>query len=311
MSDRQAGGIIRALVVDPEATDGMRLTEISEPTAAADQVVVDVHHVSLNHGDLNDATSGRLEPGAVLGSDAAGVVVRAAAHGGGPVAGARVVALAQGAFAQRIAVDVENVAEVPVGVGLDAAAALPVAGLAALQALRAGRLARGDRVLVTGASGGVGRYAVAIASLAGAHVIASVGSTLRGAGLAEAGATEVVVGLDQVIDPVDLVIDNVGGPQMVDAWHRLATGGNLQSVGWTSGEPAVFAPYSTIGPARSLSSFLIQAPVGEDLAELVDHVAAGRIRPEIGWRGPFDRFPDAISAIRERRLNGKAILDAP
>jgi NADPH:quinone reductase-like Zn-dependent oxidoreductase len=300
---------IRALVVDAEAIDGMRLTEIPEPGVGSDQVVIEVHHLSLNHGDLNDAKSGRLAPGAVLGSDAAGVVVRAASDGHGPAVGARVVALARGAFADRIAVEVENLAEVPPSVGLDAAAALPVAGLAALQALRAGGLAAGRRVLVTGASGGVGRFAVAIAALAGAHVIASVSSSARGAGLVQIGAAEVIIGLDEFRGPVDLVIDNVGGPRMVDAWQQLAVGGSLQSVGWTSAEPAVFAPYSTIGPPRTLASFLIQAPVGNDLAELVDLVAGGRLRPEIGWRGPLDRFADAVDAIRARRVNGKAILD--
>jgi NADPH2:quinone reductase len=300
---------IRALVVDPEAPDGMRLTEIAEPGVDPDQAVIDVHYVSLNHGDLNDARSGRLEPGAVLGSDAAGVVVRAASNGRGPAAGARIVALATGAFADRIAVDVENVADVPPSVGLDAAAALPVAGVAALQALRAGGLASGQRVLVTGASGGVGRFAVVIAARAGAHVIASVGSSARRAGLVQAGAAQVIVGLDELSSPIDLVIDNVGGPQMADAWQRLAVGGNLQSVGWTSAEPATFAPYSTIGPPRTLASFLIKAPVGNDLTELVDLVADGRLRPEIGWRGPLDRFADAVEAIRARQVSGKAILD--
>jgi NADPH:quinone reductase-like Zn-dependent oxidoreductase len=223
--------------------------------------------------------------------------------------GARVVALARGAFAHRIAVDVEDIAEVPDSAGLDDAAALPVAGLAALQALRAGGLASGRRVLITGASGGVGRFAVVIAALAGAHVIASVGSCTRSAGLAEAGAAEVIVGLDELSEPVDLVIDNVGGPQLVDAWQRLAVGGSLQSVGWTSGEPAVFAPYSTIGPPRTLASFLIQAPVGDDLAELVGLVADGRLRPEIGWRGGLDRYAEAVHEIRARRVNGKAVLD--
>ncbi|HTE64036.1 MAG TPA: zinc-binding dehydrogenase [Solirubrobacteraceae bacterium] len=301
---------VRAVVVDPAAPEGMRLGAVPEPVADPGQVVVDVHHVSLNRGDLNDATSGRLEPGAVLGSDAAGIVVRAASDGRGPAPGTRVVALARGAFAERIAVDVDDVADVPAAVELDAAAALPVAGLAAIQALRAGGLASGKRVLVTGASGGVGRFAVAIAASAGAHVIASVGSAARGAGLARIGAAEVVVGLDDVREPVDLIVDNVGGPQLVGAWQRLAAGGDLQSVGWTSGEPAAFPPYSTIGPPRTLSSFLIQGPVGADLSELVELVAAGRLRPEIGWRGSLERVREAAGEIRARRVDGKAILDA-
>ena len=86
---------IRALVVDPSAPERLRLTEAPEPVAGSSQVLIDVHHVSLNHGDLNDARSGRVPPGAVLGSDAAGVVTQLAADGSGPQLGTRVVALAR------------------------------------------------------------------------------------------------------------------------------------------------------------------------------------------------------------------------
>jgi NADPH:quinone reductase len=110
-------------------------------------------------------------------------------------------------------------------------------------------------VLITGASGGVARFAVQLAAHAGAHVIASVGSVARGQGLGERGADEVVVGLDELKQPIHVILDNVGGPQLVAAWRLLAPGGSLQSIGWTSGEPAVFPPYSTIGPAKSISSF--------------------------------------------------------
>jgi NADPH:quinone reductase len=267
-----------------------------------------VHHASLNRGDLNDARSGRVPAGAVLGSDAAGVVARAAAEGG-PRAGTSVVALAPGAFAKRVAVDIGALAEVPGSVDLAEAATLPVAGLAALRALRAAGSILGRRVLITGASGGVGRFAVPLAAHAGAHVIASVGSIARGDGLAELGANEVVVGLEGLDQPVDVVLDNVGGPQMVQAWHLLAPGGNLQSIGWTSGEPAVFAPYSTVGPPRSLCSFLNQGPGAADLATLVALVADGSLRVEIGWRGPWQRIAEAVAALRGRQVNGKAVLD--
>ena len=176
--------------------------------------------MSLNRGDLNDARSGRVPAGEVLGSDVAGVVVRAARAGGPPV-GTRVVALASGAFAQRVAVDVAALAEVPDGVDLAAAAALPVAGVAAIQALRAGTLetpVKGARVLVTGATGGVGRFAVQLAAFGGAHVIAVTGNPGRAAELRGLGADQVVTELSQIDEPVDLVLDNVGGPQLVAAW---------------------------------------------------------------------------------------------
>src|SRR6201987_2138374 len=143
---------MRALVADAAVPGEVRLAEVAEPAAGPHQVLVEVHHASLNYGDLNDARSGRVPPGAVLGSDAAGVVLRAGDRG--PVPGSRVVALASGAFAERVAVDASSLAEVPPTVDLAQAAALPVAGVAALRALRAAGPLLGRRVLVTGASGG-------------------------------------------------------------------------------------------------------------------------------------------------------------
>lgn len=299
---------MRALIVDPSAPEALRLAAVADPVAGPSQVLIDVHHVSLNYGDLNDARSGRVPVGAVLGSDAAGVVVQAAADGG-PRVGTRVAALASGAFAERAAVDVGAVAAVPPSVDLAEVATLPVAGLAALRALRAAGLVLDKRVLITGASGGVGRFAVQLAAHAGAHVIASVGSLARGEGLARAGAEEVVVGLDGVDQLVDVVLDNVGGPQLVEAWTLLAPGGNLQSIGWTSGEPAVFDPYSTVGPPKTLSSFLNAGEAGPDLATLVKFVADGSLCVEIGWRGTWDRIAEAVRALRGRRVSGKAVLD--
>jgi NADPH2:quinone reductase len=174
-------------------------------------------------------------------------------------------------------------AEVPSSVDLAQVVTLPVAGLVALRALRAAGPVLGRRVLITGASGGVGRFAVQLAAHSGAHVISSVGSLARGKGLEEAGAQEVVVGLEGVDGPVDVVLDNVGGGQLVEAWNLLAPRGNLQSIGWTSGEPAVFDPYSTVGPPKSLV--------------------------EIGWRGTWDRIAEAVEALRQRRVRGKAVLD--
>jgi NADPH2:quinone reductase len=300
---------MRAIIVDPSAPEGLRLADVPEPVAGPSQVLLKVHHASLNHGDLNDARSGRVAPGGVLGSDAAGVVAQAAADGSGPATGTRVVALAPGAFAQRSAVEVSALAEVPPSADLAEAAALPVAGVAALRALRAAGSVLGKRVLITGASGGVGRFAVQLAAHAGAHVIASVGSPSRGEGLAEAGADEVVVGLDGVDQPVEVVLDNVGGPLLVAAWELLAPGGSLYSIGWTAGEPAVFPPYSTVGPPKSLTSFLNQGEAAGELATLVQLVAAGRLAVEVGWRGPWERVAEAAQALVGRRVNGKAVLD--
>ena len=299
----------RALIVDPSAPTNIGFGEIATPVAGPGQLLVEVRHASLNYADLNNALSGRVPAGAPLGLDAAGVVLQGAADGSGPAAGTRVVLFAYGAFAEWVAVDVSAVAEVPAGVGLAEAAALPTAGLAALRSLRSAAIASGKRVLVTGASGGVGRYAVRLAAHAGAHVIASVGSPTRGEGLAGVGADEVVVGLDDIKEPVDIVVETVGGPHLVTAWELLAPGGSLQSVGWTSGEPAVFSPYATVGPSKMLTSYVNEFAAAEDLAELVRLVAEGTLVPEISWRGSWERFAEAADALRGRRVAGKAVFD--
>ena len=300
---------MRAIVVDPQARLGCSFADLAEPSVADGQVLVAVTHASLNRGDLNDARSGRLAPGAVLGSDVAGTIVEPVPDGSGPAVGTRVVALAAGAFAQRCAVDATALAPLPPAVDPAQAAALPVAGLAALQALRAAGLAPGKRVLVTGASGGVGHFAVQIAAHAGAHVIASVGSPGRGDDLTGAGAGEIVIGLDGIDEPLDIVLDSVGGETLTGAWDLLAPGGSLQSIGWSSSEPATFRPYATVGPPKTLTSFLIGAPVGDDLATLVTLLSTGHLTVDVGWQGSWTDLDQAADAMLGRKLRGKAVLE--
>jgi NADPH:quinone reductase len=299
---------MRALVVDPSVTGSLRLGMTAEPRPAPGQLVLDVRHISLNRGEV--AFAGHRPPGTVHGYDAAGVVVRAAADGTGPAAGTRAAAFGAGAWAQRMTVDTTAVAEVPAAVELADAAALPMAGVSALRTLRS-RSILGRRVLVTGAAGGVGRYAVQLAAIGGAHVIASVGSAARGEGLAELGADEVVVGLEGIGRPVDLIVDTVGGQQLTSAWQLLAPGGDVQSIGWASDEPAVFAPHSlfSLGAAKTISTFGDVREVGPDLATLLEFAAAGRLSPEVCWRGSWQRVTEAAQALLDRRIAGKVVLD--
>jgi NADPH:quinone reductase-like Zn-dependent oxidoreductase len=122
------------------------------------------------------------------------------------------------------------------------------------------------------------------------------------------GAHETVPSPEALDAPVDLVIDTVGGPTLVAAFERLAPGGSLQSVGWSSGEPAVLAPYSTFAPAKSLSTFADADAVGDDLRFLAGLVASGRLRVEVGWTGAWERLDEAADALAGRRIVGKAVL---
>lgn len=204
----------------------MVLGEAPDPIPGHGEVVLRALHVSLNRGDLNDAVSGRLPAEAVLGSDVAGVVVHESADRTGPVRGSRVVGLASGAFSELVAVAASSVAVVPEAADLAHAAALPVAGLAALRTIRASGSLLGRRVLVTGASGGVGSFAVQLAAAAGAHVIAYTRDPARADGLIDTGTDEVIHTLEDVHQAADVVLDTVGGPQLVAAWERLSRWGD-------------------------------------------------------------------------------------
>ncbi|MDX3850320.1 zinc-binding dehydrogenase [Streptomyces sp. AK02-01A] len=302
---------MRALLYDPEAPGGLRDGEAPDPVPERSQALIEVHAASLNFGEIV-YRKGHVEPGHVSGWDAAGVVVRAAADGSGPEPGTRVVTFGwSGAWAALRAVDTTQLAVVPDAVDLGAASALPVAGVTALQALRLLGPVVGRRVLITGASGGVGRYAVQLAARAGARVVASVGSPARGEGLLALGADEVVIGLEKVTAPVFGVLDNVGGTQLAEAFALVEPGGSVQSIGKASLQPTVidFEEERLRGGRKRIEVFTVATPVGADLAYLVGLLARGELDPQIGWRGPLERAPEAVEALLGRRVRGKAVLD--
>lgn len=301
---------MRAIVYDPLAPANLRFDEVDEPVVADSEALIDVKAIALNFGELHFIDHAR-KPGEVPGWDTAGVVAQAAADGSGPPVGTRVAGLNfGGGWAQRRAVATENLAVLPEFVEFDEAAALPVAAVTALQALRALGPVVGQRVLITGASGGVGRFAVQLAARAGAHVIAAVGSPARGAGLPELGAAEVTVGLDGVGDPVFGVLDNVGGPLLAQAFRLVADGGSVQSIGMASNEPTTinFEEERRVGNRKRLEPFLIRTPIGPDLQYLLTLLADGELDPQIGLRDSWDNISTAASALLGRTVAGKAVL---
>src|SRR5689334_9967962 len=268
---------MRAVIYDPTAQANLRLADVDEPVAAESEALVHVRATALNFGEVHFIDHMR-KPGEIPGWDAAGVVVHAAADGSGPQVGSRVVGFnGAGGWAERRAVPTENLAVLPNSVDFGAAAALPVAGVTALQALRALGPVVGRRVLITGASGGVGRFAVQLAARAGAHVIAAVGSPARGEGLPELGAAEVIVGLDSVTEPVFGVLDNVGGSLLAQAFSLVDDGGSVQSIGMASDEPTTinFEHERRTGNRKRLEPFTVRAPFQSDLQYLLTLLADG------------------------------------
>ena len=183
---------MRALVSCTEPPHA-ELAEVDEPSPLPHEAVVSVSAVSLNRGEVRRLE--RMEPGdrSPVGTWRGRCTVRrrtAAARR--RERGWSGVKLA-GAWAERVAISTEFLAELPDGISLEQAATLPVAGLTALRALEIGGFVLGKRVLVTGASGGVGHLAIQLARLAGAHV---TGVARRTEGLAELGADEVLSELE-------------------------------------------------------------------------------------------------------------------
>ncbi|MET0898433.1 MAG: zinc-binding dehydrogenase [Mycobacterium sp.] len=301
---------MRAVVYDPRARANLRLTDVDEPEVAGNEALVDVRAVALNFGEIHWIAASR-EPGDIPGWDSAGIVRRAAADGSGPPAGTRVVAFAYGGgWAQRRAVATDNLAVLPDALAFETAAALPVAGVTALQALQALGPVVGRRVLITGASGGVGRFAVQLAARAGAHVIAAVGSPARGVGLADLGADEVVVGLADIREPIFGVLDNVGGELLTQAFRLVGDGGSVQSIGMASGEPTTinFEEERRIGVRKRLEPFNVRTPFTPALDYLLTLLAAGQLDPQIGLRDSWENIADAAEALLGRTVAGKAVL---
>jgi NADPH:quinone reductase len=302
---------MRALTYDPAAPQGLALADVPEPVPAAGQALVGVRAIALNFGELAYLAQSR-QPGEVPGWDAAGTVLRPAADGTGPGEGTRVVTFGwAGAWAEQRAVDVTELAAVPDPVDLGAASALPVAAVTALRALRRLGPVVGRRVLVTGASGGVGRFAVQLAARAGAHVIAAVGSPARGEGLAALGANEIVTALDEVGEPVFGVLENVGGPLLAEAFSHTGAGGRVVSIGQASQQPTTidFEAQRQLGGDRHIEPFTVGAGFGPDLAYLAGLLATGGLDPQIGWRGSWRQAGAAAAALLGRQVRGKAVLD--
>lgn len=286
--------------------------EVDEPRPAPDEVLVAVEAFSVNRGEILLLASGRDEP---PGKDVAGRVVRAATDGSGPAEGTRVVAhLASGGWAERAAVPTGRLAVLPDRVPFDVAAALPLAGLTALRLIGAagGRLA-GGRVLLTGASGGVGHYFVELAAAIGARITAVSATPERGERLLELGAAHVVSSPDAADGPFALVLESVGGESFTQALAKLARGGLILWFGQASQQPATLDLFAVAsGPAEiTLRSFFYWTEEdrdGEDLATLVDLGATDRLHPEIGARADWSQTPRILAAVRDRQIRGNAVL---
>ncbi|WP_225824087.1 zinc-binding dehydrogenase [Streptomyces naphthomycinicus] len=269
---------MRALLSTPDTPAGVRLGRAPDPVARTGDVLVEVERFTLHARGLEHAAT--LPPGSIPGYDAVGVVRQAAADGTGPAPGTRVATLTTGdVWAQMRAVSTHEVATVPEGVDPGEATTLLVPGVSALRAVRRLGALTGRRLLVTGATGAVGHFAVQLGRRAGAHVTAAVRDPRSRDRVLALGADEVVTDLGTVSAPVHGVIDPVGGPGLSQAFDLLAEYGVVQQVGASSGQPTTFHPYQLAGRRRVIEGFRAGDRFSADMTYLLGLLANGELVP--------------------------------
>jgi NADPH:quinone reductase-like Zn-dependent oxidoreductase len=300
----------------------LRMAEVEKPSPDADEVLVKVLGISVNAADwhvlrgkplFSRATLGLLRPKhQILGVDIAGQV-EAVGSGAtrfkpGDQVYANLLDHGYGGFAEYASVPVGAMALKPANLSFEEAAAVPMAGVTALQGLRHhGAIQPAQKVLINGASGGVGSFAVQIAKASGAEVTA-VTSTPN---LDLVGS----LGADQVIDYTttdvlgsgrryDRILDTVGNQSVSGLRRGLAEGGKAAVTGFTS-----VAKLLGVSLRGGKEIAMVQAHVAtRDLELLSELIAAGKIRPQIDRRYRFADIPAALAYLEQGRARAKVVV---
>jgi NADPH:quinone reductase-like Zn-dependent oxidoreductase len=306
----------------------LRLEEVARPAVADRGVLVRVHAASVNPLDYHSMRGSpyimRMDAGfgtpkdIRTGVDYAGTVEAVGRDVTRFKVGDEVFGGARGAFGEYVSVREEGaIARKPAAVPFDQAAAVAIAGITALQALRdKGHIHAGDRVLINGASGGVGTFAVQIAKSFGAEVT----------GVCSARNAELVrsLGADHVIDYAkedfasgsaryNLIVDNVGNHSLAAYARVLQPKGRVVIVGAAPGDwlGPIAAPLEALALSPFTGKFQpIIAQLGhDDLIILADLMQAGKLTPVIDRHFPLAQVPAAISYLESGHARGKVVID--
>jgi NADPH:quinone reductase-like Zn-dependent oxidoreductase len=319
--------------------EGSRLMDVAAPTPGPRDIVVDVRASGLNPVDFK-FRQGKLRAiwrpklPFVLGNELAGEVIDTGSDvkrfRAGDRVFARVAGDRAGAFAERACVDEDHAALMPGNLEFTAAAAVPLAGLTALQALRDELgVNRGQKVFISGGAGGVGTFAIQIAKWLGAHVTTT--ASKRGEALVRSlGCDEVIDYTAQDIsraqDRFDAGFDLIGGKTLQQMFDIMKPGAKIVSI---AALPEPQTATKDLAGGRVLSAmfwiisygirsrarragisyrYLFMHPSGSDLARLAELIEQGKLRVVVDKAYPFAKISDAVAYVETGRAKGKVVV---
>ncbi|WP_052023116.1 NAD(P)-dependent alcohol dehydrogenase [Actinotalea ferrariae] len=320
---------VRSEYGGPEVVE---VRDVPTPTPGRRQVLLRVVAAGVDRGQVHMMTGTpsvmRLATGlrrprrTGLGLEVAGVVEAVGPDVTGLVVGDAVYGAATSSFAELAVADPRKIARVPTGVDLVRVAALPVSGLTALQALRdVARVKAGQRVLVIGASGGVGSYAVQLAAAMGCDVV-GVCSAAKADLVRSLGASEVVAYDEQELPAdgaFDVVLDIAGGRPVAELRKAVRPAGTLVLVGDETGSTVtgnlgrqIRASLASLVARRGPRvRMFVSSTRRADLEELAGYVERGQVRPTLERTFPLEETATALAHVHEGRVRGKVVVEMP
>ena len=315
----------------PDTSGVIVLEDVEKPSPAADEVLVQVYASTANTHDwrrvvpdpaflvkVDEGFSAPKNP--QLGSDLAGVVTAVGSNVTDFKVGDRVFGNLfdekLGAFAEYAAVPQQYLTHLPENVSYEVAATAPMAGLTALQGLRdIAQVKAGDKVLINGASGGVGSYGVQIAKALGAADVTGVCSTRNVDYVRSLGADNVIDYTQQDVtqndERYDAILDVVGNLSVFGTKRILKTGGRAAVVGFYT-LPRMFGLLLIGGVVSRFSDVMMKNHLVKinqaDLAWLGEHLANGNLTPHIAERFPLEQTATALAQMTSKRTVGKLVI---
>jgi NADPH:quinone reductase-like Zn-dependent oxidoreductase len=310
------------------SADVLRVEEIDRPAIGDGEVLVRVHAAGLDRGTWHLMAGQaylirlmgfgiRRPKNPVPGLDVAGTVVATGAGVTRFEVGDEVFGISQGSFAEYACASESKLARKPANLTFAQAAAVAVSGFTALQALDAGRVEPGQHVLIVGASGGVGTFAVQIAKALGAEVT----------GVCSTAKTDLVrsIGADRVIDYTrddfangpqryDLILDIGGNAALSRLRHALTPSGTLVIVGgedggrWTGGMGRQLRARALSPFVRQRLTMVVAKHPHADLERLTQLIEAGDLTPVIERTYPLHQAPDAMRHLEAGQARGKLVI---